>query len=309
MFANISECDCFSDKYEYENSSLYDSDEYGHQIISDPFEQAFSEPKLTLEEPDDDNYEKNYFQPGYNLNRKDIPEAEKLTLNDNKKTKPTTMTNQIKEKKEEENEVDIQNLNDEKISIKPKSLLKKKKGRKNKVENDNSNDESVHDKKKEDNMMRKIKTNLHYFFVKILNKSLKFTNEQFYKIDKNLSENLKRDFNLELMQRTLLDIFSKSKTNGRYKNHSNDILIKNILEEKKEKGTIKLLEMKYIEVVNEIQENFLKDFLSTIEIKENSMKNSSVDEYMKNLEKLFMGYEDWFKNKNGRNRESKVKQA
>ena len=66
--------------------------------------------------------------------------------------------------------------------------------------------------------------------------------------------------------------------------------------------------MKFIEIKNEIQENYLEEYLVTIEKKENNMDNSSVDEYMETLRKIFLGYEDWFKSKKGRNRESKVEQ-
>jgi len=62
--------------------------------------------------------------------------------------------------------------------------------------------------------------------------------------------------------------------------------------------------MKFIEIKNEIQENYLEEYLDTIEKKENNMDNSSVDEYMESLKKIFFGYEAWFKNKKGRNRES-----
>ena len=156
--------------------------------------------------------------------------------------------------------------------------------------------------------MRKIKTHLMDFIVKLLNDSLINKTQLFYKIDKTISENLKRDLNMELMQKTLLDLFSNSKTNGRYKNYSNEILIKKIVEEKKEVETLRLLRKKFIEIKNEIQENYLEEYLDTIEKKENNMDNSSVDEYMETLRKIFLGYEDWFKNKKGRNRESKAEQ-
>ena len=105
-----------------------------------------------------------------------------------------------------------------------------------------------------------------------------------------------------------MTFFSNSKTNRRYKNYSNEILIKKIVEEKIEVETLRLLRMKFIEIKNEIQENYLEEYLDTIEKKENNMDNSSVDEYMETLRKIFLGYEDWFKNKKGRNRESKAEQ-
>ena len=166
-------------------------------------------------------------------------------------------------------------------------------------------DDSAHTKKKEDNMMRKIKTNLIKFHVKLLNNSLK--TQIFYKIDKSISENLKRDFNLELNDRTLEDIFSNTNMSGRYKNYSNKALIQKIKAENKEEKTIELLNMTFIEVIYMIQDKYLEEYLETIKSKENTIENWIDQEYMESLEKLFFGYEAWFKEKKGRNRESSAK--
>ena len=156
-------------------------------------------------------------------------------------------------------------------------------------------------------MMRKIKTNLIKFIVKLLNNSLKDKTQIFYKIDKWISENLKRDFNLELMVRTLEDIFSNTNMSGRYKNYSNEALIQKIKAENKEEKTIELLNMTFIEVIYMIQDKYLEEYLETIKSKENTIENSIDQEYMESLEKLFFGYEAWFKEKKGRNRESSAK--
>ena len=288
--------------------NFYDINEFDHQIIKDPFSTPIFDSKLTSEDIDDDNYDRNYFQKDYTLNQNPVDQIGKLLFNDNKKTKPATLTNPLIEKKEESNEIKVPNLIDNKISIKPEKLLSKKRGRKNKEVSLTSNDQFAHTKKKEDNIMRKIKTHLMDFIVKLLNDSLINKTQLFYKIDKTISENLKRDLNMELMQKTLFDLFSNSKTNGRYKNYSNEILIKKIVEEKIEVETLRLLRKKFIEIKNEIQENYLEEYLGTIEKKESNMDNSSVDEYMETLRKIFLGYEDWFKNKKGRNRESKAEQ-
>ena len=112
---------------------------------------------------------------------------------------------------------------------------------------------------------------------------------------------------MELFGRTLEDIFLNSGINGRYKNYSNEGLIKKIKEENTEEETIELLNLKFIEIIYKIQDEYLEEYLKTIEIKENNIENSSVDEYMKSLEKLFFGYEAWFTGKKGRNRESAPK--
>ena len=156
-------------------------------------------------------------------------------------------------------------------------------------------------------MMRKIKTNLIKFIVKLLNNSLKDKTQIFYKINKKISDNLKRDFNLELMIRTLEDIFSNTDMSERYKNYSNEALIQKIKAENKEEKTIELLNMKFIEVIYMIQDKYLGEYLETIKSKENTIENSVDQEYMESLEKLFSGYEAWFKEKKGRNRESSAK--
>ncbi len=290
---------------DYEDRSFYEMHRDLNQDFNDPSYCPFTLQKLPSEE--DENCSMLYFQQECTQEQNQDKPIGNICPIDNKKTKPTTMTNPVKEKKEENTEIIVPNLIQEENEIKLKELLNKKKGRKSKEDNSKSNEHSVHTKKKEDNIMRKIKVKIIELSVKFLNDSLKDKTEIFYKIDKSISENLKRDFNLKLMEQTLLYIFSTSGINGRYKNHSNVALIQKILLEGKEEETIKLLNKKYIEVVYMIQENHLDEFLRTIERKEINMEKSSVDEYMNSLKKVFMEYENWFKDKKGRNRDSSSK--
>ena len=153
--------------------------------------------------------------------------------------------------------------------------------------------------------MKKIRTHLIEFIVKLLNDSLIDKSYIFHKIDKFVIENLKRDYNLKLNKRTLLDLFLNEKINRRYKRFSNEYLIKKLLEEQKEEATLNLLKLEFIGVINMIKNDYLDEFLKTIEQKEIIIKNTSLDEYMKSVREMFLGYEDWFKNKRGRNREKK----
>ena len=163
---------------------------------------------------------------------------------------------------------------------------------------------SGHNKNKEDNIMRKIKTHLFEYIVNQLNLSLSDERKKFYKIDKSLSENLKKDFNMELMEKRIFDIFMNTKISKKYKRISdkfyNAKLINTILAENIEKETIKLLSMKIIDMINFIKENQLEEFLSIIENKEKGIDESNSEEYMSLLRKVLINYENWFSNKRGR---------
>ena len=158
--------------------------------------------------------------------------------------------------------------------------------------------------------MRKIKTHFLLFKVKLLNRSLKDKKYRFYKLDKKISEKLKRDFNIQLMKKTLRELFLTMKVNDRYKKNCDDnrLLVEKIFKEKKEEETMKLLEMTYIEMVILIREKYLQEFLETIERKEEININEDFEDYMNLVKKLLFGYENWFESKKGRNRESKNKE-
>ena len=290
-------------------NSFYGMSQGLNQDFNDTLGNLFSFQKSPSEEEEDkcENCDIQYFQQGYTQSQNPNKPIENIISIDNRKTKVTTKTNLVTKKQEEKKEIIIPNLIQEEKKAKSQDLLKKKKGRKNKEDNLKSDDDTAHTKKKEDNIMRKIKTHLIEFIVKLLNDSLKDKTKKFYKIDKSISENLKRDFNLALLQRTLEDIFLNTDINGRYKNYSNEALIKKIKEENIEEKTIELLSLKFIEVIYKIQDEYLEEYLESIknkEIKEINIENSSVNEYMESLKKIFFGYEAWFKNKKGRNRES-----
>jgi hypothetical protein len=294
---------------DYSSNSFYGMSKDLNHDFYDISDNPFSFQKFPPEEEEngDDNCDIQYFQQGCTGNQNLNKPIENAITIENKKTKVTTTTNLAQKEQEEKNKIIVPNKIQEEKKAKSKEFLKKKRGRKNKEDNLQSVDDSAHTKKKEDNMMRKIKTNLIKFHVKLLNNSLKDKTQIFYKIDKSISENLKRDFNLELNDRTLEDIFSNTDMSGRYKNYSNKTLIQKIKAENKEKKTIELLNMKFIEVIYMIQDKYLGEYLQTIEIKENTNEKSIDQEYMKSLEELFFNYETWFKEKKGRNRESNAK--
>ena len=289
---------------DFENYSFNEEQEINNQDDYENFNKIFNNPQESSE--DEGNHEDIYFQSDYARNQNENNQLENLKEIDNKKTKPTTITSPVEKKKEEKNQILKDKLIKDGIKSNHKEILNKKRGRKNKnIDNVKDNEEEVHTKEKEDNKMKKIRTHLIKFIVKLLNDSLIDKSYKFYKIDKLVVENLKIVYNLKLNQRTLLDIFLNEKINGRYKMFSNENLIKKLIEEQKEEVTLNLLKLKFIEMINIIKNNYIDEFFNTIEQKEIIIGNTNLDEYMKSVREMFLGYEDWFKNKRGRNREKK----
>ena len=73
-------------------------------------------------------------------------------------------------------------------------------------------------------------------------------------MDSCLNEKLKKDFNIDLMERTIMDILLNFPLNNKYKKDidSNKKLINKILEENREIQVINILNMKYIDIINTI---------------------------------------------------------
>lgn len=251
---------------------------------------------------DDFEIEENTYRSVYQ--NQNLKFKENITHNIlNNITKPNTITFKVEKK--------IENCfqkNEDCLKSQELNALGKKRGRKTKKFSKNF--KSNHNKFTEDNIMRKIKTNLLEFIVYKLNSSLLDKKKKFLKIDKTLSENLNRDFNVKLNKRTLSDIFANTPIIKKYKRigdkYFNAYLIKLILDENKEKETIKLLNLTFIEMINLIREEHLSEFLDNIENKEKDIDDSYSNEYMKDLKKILMDYNNWFTQKRGRVRKKKI---
>ena len=251
---------------------------------------------------DDFEIEENTYRSVYQ--NQNLKFKENITHNNlNNITKPNTITFKVEKK--------IENCfqkNEDCLKSQELNALGKKRGRKTKKFSKNF--KSNHNKFTEDNIMRKIKTNLLEFIVYKLNSSLLDKKKKFLKIDKTLSENLNRDFNVKLNKRTLSDIFANTPIIKKYKRigdkYFNAYLIKLILDENKEKETIKLLNLTFIEMINLIREENLSEFLDIIENKEKGIDDSYSNEYMKDLKKILMDYNNWFTQKRGRVRKKKI---
>ena len=207
----------------------------------------------------------------------------------------------INEDKEEKEEKETENNNDNENG-------KKKRGRRS--SDKTYSEEADHNKFKEDNIIRKIKTYTFKYILNALNNSLEKTKNRFYPLDKDLNENIKKDFNMELLDRTIKDIYDNSGLNKRFKNpkFSNKFLIKKIFDEKVEIKTINILNMKYIDILNYIRENDMDNFLETIKEKEKKKQEKNIDLYMEELKNILIVYEKWFDVKCGRNKAKKTKE-
>jgi hypothetical protein len=167
--------------------------------------------------------------------------------------------------------------------------------------------EASHTKYRSDNMMRKIKTYFMNFVNNYLNESLTFSHKSFLKINKKVSENLRKDFNTSLMQMTIKEIYEQHSINEKYSDYKrgrniNQVLIKEIFTRNKDIETIKILNSKYIDLIIVLRTKFLDKFSSELiekEIKLGEKKDDAVM-YVNELKDLLINYEDWFEKKAGR---------
>ena len=181
----------------------------------------------------------------------------------------------------------------------------KKLGRKRK----NEEREAFHTKDRDDNKMRKVKTYIMNFILDYLNKSIVYNRKQFLKINKNVNQCLRKDFNMSLMQMTIKDIFEQNKINERYNDFKkernlNQDLIKEIFEKNEDIETIKILNMKYIDLVIIYRTEFLNQFISDLTKKEIRAegKKEKAESYVEQLKYLLLNYEDWFEQKKGKDK-------
>ena len=184
-------------------------------------------------------------------------------------------------------------------------------GRKSK----NSEVKGSHNKFSEDNIMRKIKSKfLDYAHLRI-NDAFKNKNYQFIKLFPDLNENLKKEYNVELMNRTFKDLYENSPLSSRFRKQKkeNSDLNKKIIEEiyndieQKESDVISLLNLTYLDLLKEFRTIYLGEFLNNIRNEETkNIKNESeeikenINQYVEKVKVLCLGYENWFYNKNGR---------
>lgn len=327
-FGNIYDEDNFSP---YENSNHYlpslfedprqiseepkeSNDLYGNNSFLDFYDNG---PKLESQYEKNDDI-KNIVTAGKteatsfmtNKRERDVLEDYKLQNEDeNDNISNNIFYNNEKDKETEENVEQINNraLVDKKIII---NIEEKPLGRRK--EDGIYSENAKHTKNNEDNIIRKIKTFIFQYILCLLNDSLIDKKKEFYPLETELNENLKKDLNVQLLDRTILDIYENSKLNERHKfrGDANKILIKKILEENVELKTIKILSMTYKDILEQIRERDSLMFLEEIRKKESRKKKNTpqiIDSYLEKLKDLLYNYENWFLVKMGRNSDKRKK--
>lgn len=229
---------------------------------------------------------------------------EDLIKNEFKKTDCTATTFLNKKRNRNKKE----NLNLDENGKKNNSLIQnnkapKSKGRKKK--DNNYKEDALHNKFKEDNIMRKIKTFIFKYILELLNNSLIDKSYQFCRLKKDMNVDINKQFNIDLLERKLYDIYKNTDSNKKNKKNINSILIDKIYEEKKETETIKILDLTYNEILNRIKTKDLNYFLSKIYEKEESNQNKYINKYIASVENLLDKYETWFQNKQKRRAKNK----
>ena len=193
----------------------------------------------------------------------------------------------------------INNLNVEsklKMGRKPKNVIEK----------------GDHTKNTEDNIMRKIKTYFIKHIHNLINKSISNKDLHLLKLDSEINEKLKRDYNIKLMGTTFRDLYENRPLSSKYKKKkidNNDInkdIIQKIYSEDRDKEieVINILNMTYKELFNDFIINNLNTFLNDV-YEEEKRKNESEDDivnYIDKIKNLCNNYEKWFADKKGRNK-------
>ena len=263
---------------------------------------------------DENNIEirQNCFTKGNHLNDENLDENNYLLPEvkifpneniENVKTKFTSKTLGKEMKKLEDDDVKyINKIKEEKI----------KAGRKKKGEKD----KGKHTKHCEDNMIRKIKSNFSIYSHNLINHSLKNKNIKFFKLDSEINKNLKKDYNISLMNTQFKDLYKNSSISRKYRKqkiHNFEINKKLIIklyndETNKEIDAIKLLNLTYIEFFKKFREEYLEEFLRIIRNEENKNNESeeNIRKYVDSIKNLCFNFENWFIEKKGRNREKKI---
>ena len=197
--------------------------------------------------------------------------------------------------------------------IEPKkdgNLLGKKCGRKPKNEPKNEKDQFTHSRNKTDNIFDKIKRVIFNYIIEKVNGSLRFTYKRFLNFNTDISQNLKKDYNIELMEKTIKQIFEENTPSNRSDisneevKNKNKLIIKEIFDKNEETETIKILNTKFIDLLKqeETKKYIIDKIKNKVEKKGTKTNTENSDDYMEKVRYWVENYENWFYEKRGRKR-------
>ena len=197
--------------------------------------------------------------------------------------------------------------------IEPKkdgNLLGKKCGRKPKNEPKNEKDQFTHSRNTTDNIFNKIKRLIFNYIIEKVNGSLRFTYKRFLNFNTDISQNLKKDYNIELMEKTIKQIFEENTPSNRSDisneevKNKNKLIIKEIFDKNEETETIKILNTKFIDLLKQEEtKKYIIDIIKNkVEKKGTKTNTENSDDYMEKVRYWVENYENWFYEKRGRKR-------
>ena len=325
----------FHSPYENANSNLYNTI---HCLEKDscPYTEKNNQNEFLTDNENENFYEKNQFQDEFKFdestaknqdNFEDNPDVflfqpvsiqklqEKILpenyCTNSGKTRATSLT--LGKKRERQ---DIEKINAKiKSSEETTTKIKTNCGRKKKEDKE----KGQHTQLSEDNIIRKLKSNYLKYNHNLINQSFKDQTLQFLKLDSEINENLKKDYNEKLMNTTIKELYETYPISSKYRKQrtDNSDLNKKIIdklyseenEEKKEHDVIRLLNSTYLELFEYFREKHLDEFLNEIKniLEKNGESKEYIQEYLEKMEKLCMTYEDWFLSKRGRRKKKKQK--
>ena len=329
----------FQEYNQIDNDTYFFQNIHNVSNMEDPNLQAY-EPEKQINSIENQFNQDERYEEDNNILAKDnnikplINEYNTYLQNDITKTK---MTTNLLNKKTKRSNGDCDMSNEKTNSFEKNDEKKKtKQGRKKKEEKEKGN----HTKYSDDNIMRKIKSKFLTLSHNLLNESLNDKNLEFLKLESSVNENLKKQYNLDLLDKKMKDLYYESEISSKYRKQSkvyadkNKKLIDKIFHDNEKLQTIKILNLTYRDLFNVFRKKLLthinydlrmkiKDisllekeqynniylFFNEVE-KQEQEKNETkenIDIYLNNMKELCMNYESWFLNKKGRNRVSKLK--
>lgn len=294
----------FLTENDYENESFYEKNQF-----QDEYKFIESSAK------DLDNIEENLdvflFQPPVSIQKLQEKVWPENYRSNSGKTSATSLTLGRKRERSDKEKINVKIKSSEETITKNKANC----GRKKKEDKE----KGQHTQLSEDNMIRKIKSNFLKWYHNQINLSFKDQNLQFFKLDSEINENLKKDYNEKLMNTKFKELYETYPISSKYrkKRTDNSDLNKKIIdklyseenEEKKEHDVIRMLNSTYLESFEYFREKHLDEFLNEIKsiLEKNGESKEYIREYLEKMEKLCMTYKDWFLSKSGRRRKKKTK--